>query len=56
MAHATNVGDAYQQYGPALLRNLARYAGAHVYCETNDVLMADSSVVAIHSLKRKHKI
>jgi len=32
-------------------RNLARYAGAHVYSDTNDVLLADSSIVALHSLK-----
>lgn len=33
----------------SLWRNIARYAGAHVYSETNDVLMADKSVVALHS-------
>ncbi|MHB9030609.1 MAG: hypothetical protein ACYC9O_17730, partial [Candidatus Latescibacterota bacterium] len=32
-----------------LWRNIARYAGAHVYSETNDVLLADRSVVALHS-------
>lgn len=32
-----------------LWRNIARYAGAHVYTETNDVLLADKSVVALHS-------
>ncbi|MHB9133125.1 MAG: hypothetical protein ACYDBB_18810 [Armatimonadota bacterium] len=35
----------------ALWRGLARFAGAHVYCEENDVLMADSSLLALHSLK-----
>ncbi len=35
----------------SLWRNLARYAGAHIYSETNDVLVADKSVVAIHSLQ-----
>jgi hypothetical protein len=34
-----------------LWRNLARYAGAHVYTESNDVIMADTSIVALHSLK-----
>ena len=34
-----------------LWRNIARYSGAHVYSESNDVLMADKSVVAIHSLR-----
>jgi hypothetical protein len=34
-----------------LWRNLARYAGAHVYSESNDVLVADSSIVALHSIQ-----
>lgn len=34
-----------------LWRNLARYAGAHVYTENNDILMADSSIVALHSIQ-----
>ena len=38
-----------------LWRSLARHAGAHVYCETNEVVMADCSVVALHSLKSGRK-
>jgi hypothetical protein len=38
-----------------LWRNLARFAGAHVYSETNDVLVADSSVVALHSIQSGRK-
>ncbi len=34
-----------------LWRGLARWAGAHVWCESNDVLLADCSVVALHTLK-----
>jgi hypothetical protein len=34
-----------------LWRGLARWAGAHVWCESNDVIMADRSVVALHTLK-----
>ena len=34
-----------------LWRSLGRHAGAHVYCEENEVVMADSSVVALHSVK-----
>ena len=34
-----------------LWRGLARYAGAHVYCDENDIIMADSSLVALHTLK-----
>ena len=30
-------------------RNAARVAGAHVWCETDDLVFADSSLVAIHS-------
>lgn len=34
-----------------LWRNIARHAGAHVYSDSNDVLLADNRVVAIHSIK-----
>ena len=34
-----------------LWRNIARFAGAHVYCESNDIVLANSSLVALHSLK-----
>jgi hypothetical protein len=34
-----------------LWRNLARYAGEHVYCESGDVLMADRTIVALHSVQ-----
>ena len=36
-------------------RNTARWAGAHVWCESDDVLLADSSVVGLHSIKSEHK-
>jgi hypothetical protein len=38
-----------------LWRNLARYAGAHVYTDSNDILLADSTIVALHSLKSEKK-
>jgi hypothetical protein len=38
-----------------LWRNLARAAGAHVYCDSNDILLADSGVVALHSLQPGEK-
>ncbi|HOS42879.1 MAG TPA: hypothetical protein PK794_04235 [Armatimonadota bacterium] len=38
-----------------LWRGLARAAGAHVYCESNDILLADSSVVALHSIQSGEK-
>ena len=34
-----------------LWRGIARHAGAHIWCETSDILLADRSVVALHSLK-----
>ncbi|MFC1574399.1 hypothetical protein ACFL30_04370, partial [Candidatus Latescibacterota bacterium] len=34
---------------------LARYAGAHIWCEANEILLADKSVVAMHSLKSGSK-
>lgn len=38
-----------------LWRNAARWAGAHVYSESGDVLMADSTIVALHSLQTGEK-
>jgi hypothetical protein len=40
---------------PDLWRGLARYAGAHVYCDENELVLADSSVVAMHSVKSGKK-
>lgn len=42
---------------PELLfwRNIARYAGAHVNTESNDVLMAGNPVVALHALQPGRK-
>lgn len=34
-----------------LWRGLARHAGGHIWCESNDVLLADGSLVALHCLK-----
>lgn len=39
-----------------LWRELARAAGAHIYSEENDIILADSSVVALHSLKPGTKL
>jgi len=48
------VGGAYVNLPPAPTspagwRELARRASAHIYCETDDVVLADSGLVAIHS-------
>ena len=37
------------QVSAEVLRELARSAGAHVYCETNDVISARSGFVSIHA-------
>lgn len=34
-----------------LWRGISRYAGAHVYCDDNEVVLADNSLVAMHSMK-----
>lgn len=34
-----------------LLRNLARYSGTHVFDEVDDVVYADSTMVAVHAIK-----
>ena len=34
----------------AFWRNAARHAGAHVWCEADEIVMADAGLVAIHSL------
>ncbi len=38
-----------------LWRNLARHGGAHIYTEANDVIMADSNMVALHSVHSGEK-
>lgn len=41
---------------PALFRGLARYAGGHVYCTTNDVLDANSRYVMLHTTSPGEKV
>lgn len=38
-----------------LWRNIARYAGAHIYTNSNDVFMASNNIVFLHSLKSGEK-
>jgi hypothetical protein len=47
----TSVFAAAGPLPAGLWRGLARHAGAHIWCEENDVLLADSCVVALHSVK-----
>jgi hypothetical protein len=43
-------------FGPALFRNLARFAGAHVWCESDDVIYANRSMVCLHTASAGVKI
>jgi len=36
-------------FGPAMMRNLARFAGAHVWCESDDVIYANASLLCLHT-------
>lgn len=36
-------------FGPQLLRNLARFAGAHVWCDSDDVIYANRSMLCFHA-------
>ena len=40
---------AMTTFGPALLRNLARFAGAHVWCTSDDVVYANRSLLCVHT-------
>jgi len=40
---------------PEVLRELARSAGAHIYCETNDVISACPGFVSIHATSTEEK-
>jgi hypothetical protein len=35
---------------PELLREIARFAGCHIYCETNDIIVANDRFLSVHSL------
>jgi len=45
----TTVYCAAAAMPPELLRNVARKAGAHVYCETNDAFYTDGAYLALHA-------
>jgi hypothetical protein len=44
----TAIYSASIELPPALLRNLARQAGAHVYVDTDDATYADSRYISVH--------
>ncbi|MGD0094467.1 MAG: hypothetical protein ABSE73_31550 [Planctomycetota bacterium] len=46
---------AMLNFGPELFRNLARFAGVHVWCESNDVLYANRSLLCLHTASAGRK-
>ena len=36
-------------FGPQLFRNLAEFAGAHVWCDSDDVIYANRSLLCLHT-------
>ena len=40
---------AMLNFGPDLFRNLARFAGAHVWCGSDDVVYANRSILCLHT-------
>ncbi len=47
---------AMLNFGPQLFRNLARFAGAHVWCESDDVVYANRSLVCLHTASAGDKV
>jgi len=43
-------------FGPALLRNLSRFSGAHVWIESDDVLFANRSMLCLHTSSAGEKL
>lgn len=52
----TSVYSAAPNLPPNVLRELARYAGVHIYSESEDVLYADRSFIAIHTVRSGRKV
>jgi len=46
-----SVYSAAPNIPPGVLKELARYAGVHIYCESEDVLYADRAYVALHTVR-----
>lgn len=52
MGNWTSVFTAAVPVPAPLLREMARHGGAHVYSETNDVIMASRSFLGVHAVRR----
>ncbi len=42
-------------FGPQLLRNLTEYAGAHVWCDSDDVVYSNRSLLCLHTATKGTK-
>jgi len=42
-------------FGPALFRNLTRFAGVHVWCDSDDVVYANRSLLCLHTASSGEK-
>jgi hypothetical protein len=47
---------AMLNFGPALLRNLAWFAGAHVWIESDEALFANRSMLCLHTASASEKV
>ncbi len=45
----TSVHLSIFNFGPQLLRNLAEFAGAHIWCTSDDVIYANHSLLCLHT-------
>ncbi|MCX7933638.1 MAG: hypothetical protein N3A66_00080, partial [Planctomycetota bacterium] len=46
---------AMLNFGPALFRNLARFAGVHIWCDSDDVIYANRSLLCLHTASAGEK-
>ncbi|HEY3289152.1 MAG TPA: hypothetical protein VGK87_03400 [Anaerolineae bacterium] len=52
----TSVYSAAPNLPSGVLRELARYAGVHIYSESDDVFYSDRSFIAIHTVRAGRKV
>jgi len=41
---------------PGLLREIARLAGAHIYCDSDDIIIAGNGIIAVHATSDGEKV
>ena len=50
-----SVYSAAPNLPPGVLREVARYAGVHIYCDAEDVLYADRNYLMLHTVRAEQK-